>query len=246
MAVGENLKMRFAVVGCGHIGKRHISVICNDPSAELVAVCDTDPEKFGLAAIKENEIATYTDYTEMLRDADCSIVCICTPHGLHASMSIEAARAKCNILVEKPMGLSSYESREMISVAKENAVHLYVVKQNRYNEPIKLTHQALKEKKLGKIYMVQCNVMWNRNQAYYEQSPWRGKKASEGGALHTQVSHFIDLLVWWFGEIKSCKTIMDTLNHDIEIEDAGVSAMRFESGVIGSSVLDYLCVQRKL
>jgi predicted dehydrogenase len=227
-------KLRFAVVGCGHIGKRHVQVISADPTAQLVAVCDIDPEKFKLPAIEENGTKTFGDYAEMLRDTDCDIVCICTPHGLHAQMSMKAARAKCDILVEKPMGLTSVESKEMISVAKENGVHLYVVKQNRYNDPIKLTHQALQENRLGKIYMVQCNVMWNRNQEYYEQSPWRGKKASEGGALHTQVSHFLDLLVWWFGDINESKTIMDTLNHNIEIEDAGVSALRFDSGVIGS------------
>ncbi|MGB7394950.1 MAG: Gfo/Idh/MocA family oxidoreductase, partial [Pricia sp.] len=222
------------VVGIGHIGKRHVSVIHNEPDAQLVAVCDTDTEKMRRDAIIANEVATYTDFDEMLEKGDFDILCVCTPHGLHSEMSRKAARAKKHVLVEKPMGLSVAESEEMIRVAEENKVGLFVVKQNRYNVPIKLTQKALKENRLGKIFMVQCNVMWNRNQAYYQQSPWRGKKESEGGALHTQVSHFLDLLVWWFGTIKESKTIMDTLNHDIEIEDAGVSALRFESGVIGS------------
>ena len=226
--------VRFAVVGCGHIGKRHVSVLCNEADAKLVAVCDTDTEKLKLDDIVENGVATYTDYGRMLEESDFDIICICTPHGLHAQMSKKAALAKKHVLVEKPMGLSVSESEEMIRVAEENKVGLFVVKQNRYNTPIKLTHKALKENRLGKIFMVQCNVMWNRNQAYYQQSSWRGKKKSEGGALHTQVSHFLDLLVWWFGTITESKTIMDTLNHDIEIEDAGVSALRFESGVIGS------------
>ncbi len=82
--------------------------------------------------------------------------------------------------------------------------------------------------------MVQCNVIWNRNDAYYEQSPWRGNRHLEGGALQTQVSHFLDLMVWWFGEIVQARTIMDTLNHRIQIEDVGASALRFESGVVGS------------
>ena len=230
----KNEKLRFAVVGCGHIGKRHVSVICNEDDAQLVAVCDIATEKMQLENIVKNGIATFTDYDRMLKESDFDIICICTPHGLHAQMSKQAARAKKHILVEKPMGLSVSESEEMIRVAEENKVRLFVVKQNRFNTPIKLTQKALRENRLGKIFMVQCNVMWNRNPAYYQQSSWRGKKQSEGGALHTQVSHFLDLLVWWFGEIKESKTIMDTLNHDIEIEDAGVSALRFENGVIGS------------
>lgn len=228
----DNLK--FAVVGCGHIGKRHVSVISAETDARLVAVCDTDSEKLSIEAVTASGAKTYTDFQQMLATEDFDVICICTPHGLHASMSIAAAKAGKHILVEKPMGLSVSESEEMIRVAEEEGVRLFVVKQNRYNTPIKLTQKALNENRLGKIFMVQCNVMWNRNQAYYQQSPWRGKMDSEGGALHTQVSHFLDLMVWWFGKIKESKTIMDTLNHEIEIEDAGVSALRFESGVIGS------------
>jgi predicted dehydrogenase len=230
----KNSILRFAVVGCGHIGKRHVSVICDEIGAKLVAVCDIDTGKMQLDDIVENEVATYTDFDRMLSESDFDIICISTPHGLHAKMSKQAALAKKHVLVEKPMGLSVAESEEMIRVAEENEVRLFVVKQNRFNTPIKLTQKALQENRLGKIFMVQCNVMWNRNRDYYRQSPWRGKKKSEGGALHTQVSHFLDLLVWWFGNIEESKTIMDTLNHDIEIEDAGVSALRFESGVIGS------------
>ena len=227
-------EVRFAVVGCGHIGKRHVAVIDAEPEAKLLAICDVDQAK--LKALQEQYpgVACYTSYEQMLAETGVQVVCICTPHGLHALMSIQAAYAKKHILVEKPMALTTLESEKMISAARENGVKLFVVKQNRYNAPILLTTQALEEQRLGKIFMVQCNVMWNRHQAYYEQSSWRGKKHLEGGALQTQVSHFLDLLVWWFGSIREAKTIVDTLNHAIEIEDCGVSALRFESGVIGS------------
>jgi predicted dehydrogenase len=142
------------------------------------------------------------------------------------------------------MALHLDDCKEMIQAAKENQVELFVVKQNRYNKPIALTKKALDEGKLGKVFMVQCNVMWNRHQDYYAQSGWRGSIELEGGALHTQVSHFLDLLIWWFGNLTEAKTITDTLNHDIEIEDCGVSALRFESGVIGS-LLWTTCVYNK-
>ncbi|MDT0649086.1 Gfo/Idh/MocA family protein [Autumnicola edwardsiae] len=226
--------IRFAVVGCGHIGKRHLKVILGEENAELTAICDNDTGK--LEAIKNSGIEAhfFDDYEKMLQESNVDIVCICTPHGLHAEMSILAAKYKKHILVEKPMSLNSSEGREMIKSAEENGVRLYVVKQNRYNKPIHLANEALKNKKLGKVFMVQCNVLWNRNQEYYEQSSWRGRKSSEGGALFTQVSHFLDLLVWWFGEIEEAKTLVDTLNHEIEIEDCGVSALKFKNGSLGS------------
>ena len=227
-------KLKFAVVGCGHIGKRHIKVITNNENAELIAVCDI--ERNQLSGIEEflKDIDYFQDYEQMLKNSEADIICICTPHGLHAEMSILAADYKKHVLVEKPMSLESKKGALMIEAAKKNNVKLYVVKQNRYNTPIFLTNRALNEGKLGKVFMVQCNVMWNRNDAYYEQSSWRGNLKTEGGALYTQVSHFLDLLIWWFGDIEEAKTILDTLNHKIEIEDCGVSALKFNSGVIGS------------
>jgi len=227
-------KLKFAVVGCGHIGKRHIQVIDDNENAELIAVCDI--ERNQLSGIEEflKDIDYFQDYEQMLKNSEADIICICTPHGLHAEMSILAADYKKHVLVEKPMSLESKKGALMIEAAKKNDVKLYVVKQNRYNTPIFLTNRALKEGKLGKVFMVQCNVMWNRNDAYYEQSSWRGNLKTEGGALYTQVSHFLDLLIWWFGDIEEAKTILDTLNHKIEIEDCGVSALKFNSGVIGS------------
>jgi len=228
----QNLK--FAIVGCGHIGQRHIKVINAEANAQLIAVCDINQEILKKLQEEYSNLEVYTNYQKMLENADFDIVCVCTPHGLHAQMSIDAAKAKKHILVEKPMALNCEESEEMIQIAKDNNVRLFVVKQNRYNTPIMLTNKALEEKRLGKIFMVQCNVMWNRHDQYYQQSSWRGKRNTEGGALHTQVSHFIDLLIWWFGNLKQAKTIAETLNHQIEIEDCGVSALKFDSGVIGS------------
>jgi len=227
-------KLKFAIVGCGHIGKRHLKVINNDENAQLVAVCDVDGEVLKSLAEEHPGLNSFENFENMLQEADADVVCICTPHGLHSEMSIKAARAKKHILVEKPMALNSAESEKMIREAEANGVRLFVVKQNRYNQPILHTSKALKDKRLGKIFMVQCNVMWNRNDDYYKQSSWRGNKITEGGALHTQVSHFLDLLIWWFGDLQQAKTIVDTLNHEIEIEDCGVSALKFESGVIGS------------
>lgn len=227
-------KINFAVVGCGHIGQRHINVITEEPKACLTDICDIHKEKARSLAKNLDGVQVYNNFDKMLEETKADVICICTPHGLHAPMSIKAARAGKDILVEKPMALTSAQSQKMINVANEEGVRLFVVKQNRYNKPIALAKKALSGNKLGKIFMVQCNVMWNRHAGYYEESDWKGKKELEGGALHTQVSHFIDLLIWWFGELQQAETITDTLHQKVEIEDCGVSALRFKSGVIGS------------
>lgn len=227
-------KIKFAIVGCGSIGSRHIAVTDAEERAEIVALCDIDEDKVRKLSELYGNIPHFTNYDEMLKNCDADIVNICTPHGLHAEMSIKAANAKKNILVEKPMALNVADCHKMIKAASDNNVKLLVVKQNRYNVPIALTKDALSSGFLGKVYMVQCNVLWNRHQGYYNDSNWRGTLALEGGALHTQVSHFIDLLIWWFGDVVHASTEITTANHQIEIEDCGQTLVRFKSGAMGN------------
>jgi UDP-N-acetyl-2-amino-2-deoxyglucuronate dehydrogenase len=230
----SNSKLKFAVIGVGNIGKRHVAVIDAEPNAELVAICDIDSAKCISITNLYGDIPIYTDYNKMLLDTDADIISIASPHGLHAEMSIASLEANKHVLVEKPMALNSSDCDKMILVAERMKKKLIVVKQNRFNVPIKLAKQAMAGSHLGRIYLVQCNVMWNRHDDYYKKSDWRGLKDLEGGALQTQVSHFLDLLIWWFGDLVEAKTYIETLNHDIEIEDTGVSSLKFDSGVIGT------------
>lgn len=227
-------KIKFAVVGCGNIGKRHMAIINEEPRAELAAFCDMDENVCQLLAEQYPGIPWYTDYYSMLREVDCQVVNICTPHGLHADMAIAASGAKRHVLVEKPMALTTADCDSMIKAARDNGVQLMVVKQNRFNVPIALTKQALDSGMMGKIFMVQANVLWNRHEGYYKDSLWRGKKRLEGGALHTQASHFIDLLIWWFGDVVDASARLSTKNHDIDFEDCGTALLTFDSGVMGT------------
>lgn len=223
--------IKFGLVGCGHIGKRHAAVIDHDPVAQLEVVCDIDDSESASLGTTYGVVHT-TDFQQLLQH-NLDIVSICTPHHLHKSMAMDALNAGFNVLVEKPMALLADDAREMIEVAQKCQRKLFVVKQNRYNVPIILAGKALREGRLGRISMVQCNVFWNRNQGYYDQSDWRGRKENEGGALFTQASHFIDLLVHWFGPVVSAQTNIATHFHDIEVEDAGSTTVLFNSDVIG-------------
>ncbi len=225
------MKIKVGIIGLGHIGNRHFDILTElEKQYKIVAVCDSNA--MNLRNI-DKRIAIYKDYKELL-SSKIDLVHICTPHHLHAEMAIEALSKGKHVLVEKPMCLSSEEAKSMINASKKYKRKLLVVKQNRFNEPVVKVQELIEKGKLGKIYDVQCNVWWNRNEKYYLQSEWRGKKKTEGGALFTQASHFIDLLVWWFGPIEKAKTMIATKAHKIQIEDCGHAAVQFKSGVIGS------------
>jgi predicted dehydrogenase len=227
------MKVRFAIVGCGSIGKRHVAVLDKEPNAEIVAICDIDESK--CLELKElyGDIPHFTNFEEMIGTVQIDIINIVTPHALHASMTIKACEKGINVLVEKPMALSVEDCTNMNEAAKRNNVKLWVVKQNRFNVPVKLTNDVIKKGRLGKIFMIKCNILWNRYQGYYDDSPWRGKLSEEGGALFTQASHFIDLLIWWCGEVETVKCHLETQNHKIETEDSGAAVINFDSGTIG-------------
>ncbi|PBQ31510.1 oxidoreductase [Sphingobacteriaceae bacterium] len=227
-------KIKFAIVGCGSIGKRHIAVLDAEPEAEIVAICDIDEKKCKEQAALYQNIPYYTSYDKMLSEIKADVVNVVTPHALHAEMTIKALDKKFNVLVEKPMALTMKDCNAMNAAAEKNKMKLWVVKQNRHNVPVKLAKDAIDKGMLGKIFMVKCDILWNRYQGYYDESPWRGKKKEEGGALFTQASHFIDLLVWWCGDVVDVKAFMETQNHNIETEDSGNVIVKFSSGAMGS------------
>ncbi len=230
-------KVSFAIAGCGSIGKRHASFIAENPEADLVGVFDIEFDRSSQMAKKYN-CTQYNSYNELLQHSIVDIVSICTPSGLHAPMTIDAAMAKKHVICEKPMALCLEDAENMISSAESNNVNLFIVKQNRFNEPVAYLKKAVEAGKLGSIFMISSNVYWNRNNDYYSQEPWRGTWALDGGALLTQSSHFVDLMQWLGGCVISVYAKMGRYNHPkIETEDTGILMLKYASGVIG--VLQY-------
>jgi UDP-N-acetyl-2-amino-2-deoxyglucuronate dehydrogenase len=226
-------QIHFAIIGCGRIAQRHAEHISKN--GKLVAVCDIVPDKAKQLAEKYNAEA-YTSFQEMLNNEKIiNVVSICSPNGLHAEHSIAALRAGFHVLCEKPMALSVQDCGEMIKEAEKANRRLFIVKQNRFNPPVAAVKKLIDEGRLGKIYSVQLNCFWNRNNEYYQNS-WKGTKQLDGGTLYTQFSHFIDLLYWMIGDVKDVSAYTANYNHKsiIEFEDTGVVSLKFYNGAIGT------------
>ncbi len=226
-------KLKFALLGCGRIAKKHAEVLSELEEAELVAVCDTiedRAEEYG----KKYNISYYTDYNEMFQKEDIDIVNILTPSGLHAKHTIDIVKKyRKHIVCEKPMALRLDDADEMIRTCDENGVRLFVVKQNRYNLPVQKLRQALEEGRFGKLVMGTVRVRWARHQHYYDMDDWRGTWKFDGGCLTNQASHHIDLLEWMLGQPVEVSAMTTTRLADIEVEDTGVVIIRFKNGALG-------------
>ena len=180
------------IIGLGRIGKRHADNISK--LAKLSFVCDVNKD-----SLDEYDCEKYSSVDEVIdKNPNADLVAICTPNGLHCDHSLRMLENNYNVLVEKPMALKTSDCLKMIKVAEKFNKRLFVVKQNRFNPAVDVVKQLLENKKLGKIYSFHLSCIWNRNADYYLDS-WKGSFSLDGGTLYTQFSHFIDLIVWFFG-----------------------------------------------
>ena len=228
-------KIKFAVIGQGHIGKRHAEMVRRNPNCELVAVCDVLPkDKIGLTDLKEK---FYSSPDEMLKNhPEIEVVNICTPNGLHAEHSLKALNAGKNVVVEKPMALSKADCEKMVFTALDQHKTVFCVMQNRYSPPSVWLKEITEGKVLGEIYMVQLNCYWNRDERYYKPGNWKGTQDLDGGTLFTQFSHWIDIMYWLFGDITNIQAKFADFNHgkSTDFEDSGFVSFDFINGGMGS------------
>lgn len=224
--------IRYAIVGCGHIAKKHASAIDNAENSVLTAVCDTVPERME-EYIQKYGVKGYTDLDEMLQDGEIDVVNICTPSGFHADLTVKAANAKKHIVVEKPIALTLEDANKMIQVCAENNVKLAVVHPNRFRPAMMELKQMMDKGMFGKLSHANATVRWNRDQAYYDQAPWRGTKAFDGGVLMNQAIHNLDLLVWLMGDVNQAFSMDATRLRNIEAEDVSTGVVKFENGALG-------------
>ena len=234
--------MKYALIGCGRIATNHIKAVLNN-GLELVAVCDILPEhmqnllsKHGLEA-EMNGIARYTDYKQLLAEhPELELVAIATESGLHARIALDCIDAGVNVIIEKPMAMCMADAEEIIRHSEAKKVIVCACHQNRFNVAVQKTRQALEEGRFGRLSHGSIHVRWNRNRNYYEQAPWRGTWAQDGGCLMNQCIHGIDLLRWMFGnEADEVYGVTKQQFHDyLEAEDIGMAVIKFKNGAVAT------------
>ena len=232
--------MKYALIGCGRIAVNHIKAALNN-KLEIVAVCDVLPEametllaKHGLE--KDASIKRYTDYKKMLEENDLQLISIATESGIHAQIALDCIDAGVNIIIEKPMAMNMADAEEIIRRSEEKGVKVSACHQNRFNVAVQETRRALEAGRFGKLSHGSIHVRWNRNQGYYDQAPWRGTWAQDGGCLMNQCIHGIDLLRWMMGdEVEEVYGVTRQQFHDyLEAEDVGLAVVKFKNGAVGT------------
>lgn len=232
--------MKYALIGCGRIAVNHIKAALNN-HLEICAVCDTKPEametllvKYGLE--KETRIRRYVDYHELLSVEKPALVSIATESGIHAEIALACIDSGVNVIIEKPMAMSMADAEEIVRQAKERGVKVSACHQNRFNVAVQETRKALEAGRFGRISHGSIHIRWNRDRTYYDQAPWRGTWAQDGGCLMNQCIHGIDLLRWMMGdEVEEVYGVTKQQFHNyLECEDIGMAVVKFKNGAVGT------------
>lgn len=232
--------MRYALIGCGRISTNHIKAAVNN-KLEIVGVCDILPEKMEELLEKhelknDNSIHRYTDYKELVAAEKPELISIATESGNHAEIALYCIEAGINVIIEKPMAMSIADANKIIELAEEKHVKVSACHQNRFNVAVQELRKAVESGRFGKISHGSIHVRWNRNKGYYDQAPWRGTWAQDGGALMNQCIHGIDLLRWMMGdEVEEVYGATRQQFHDyLEAEDVGMAVVKFKNGAVGT------------
>lgn len=233
--------MKYALIGCGRIATNHVKAVINN-NLEFVAACDIVPENIEILLKKhnlenDNSIARYTDYKLMLDEhPEIELVAIATSSGIHAEIALYCISKKVNVIIEKPMAMNMRDADEIIKQSEKNGVTVCACHQNRFNVAVQQTRKAIEQGRFGKLSHGSIHVRWNRNKNYYDQAPWRGTWAEDGGCLMNQCIHGIDLLRWMLGnEVDTVYGVTrQQQHHYLEAEDVGMAVVTFKNGAVAT------------
>lgn len=231
-------KFRTAVIGCGKVGEFHAEAYAKSEYSDFTAVYARSYDKAKRLADKYG-VKPYTDIETMIRESGVEVVSICTPHPAHADPAVTAAKCGAHVLCEKPLATTLEDCDRILNAAKEAGVQVGTICQRRFYEPCMRVHRAIEDGKIGTPIIGTAFMHSWRDEAYYRSDPWRGTWAGEGGgAMVSQSSHLLDMLLWFMGDVDEVYGVWKNYNHPyIEVEDTAVAVIKFKNGALGNIIV---------
>jgi len=217
--------MNVLIVGFGTAGKYYLEVLKRFPKIKNIYVY----EKKNIPNSKKYQKIDFD--LNLIKKLKINYAFIATPPNLHFKYAERLLENSINVLIEKPFVLKIEEGKKLIKIAQKKNMKCWVVFQNRYNLAIQKLKKIVAQKKLGKIFLVDCSLLWKRDKKYYKTS-WRGKYKSDGGVLSNQAIHLLDAIIYVFGEIKELSSILRYNKNKLEAEDLAILNLIYKNNLI--------------
>lgn len=221
---------KIAIIGCGKIFSKHYEAIRIQEikgNLKLVAICDRNSNL--LNNIKISNVKKYTVIDDLVKNEKLDIISILTPSGFHYQNAMKCIGKAKHIIIEKPVTLKISHAMKLLKESKKRGSLIYVVLQNRFNDPIIELKRAIDKKLFGKLFLATVRLRWSRGKEYYSQAKWRGTWELDGGVVANQSSHFIDLFQWLFGmPDKVFSRVKQMQKIKKEVEDTSISIFEYK------------------
>lgn len=226
-------KYKVMIIGCGRVAAKHLKAINkNSRKCELAALVDVSEQA---AKRLSDSVPYFADYKEAIEQIKPDIVAVTVPSGLHFEIAKYAMEHGCNLLLEKPMTMSSSESKKIYDISQTTGKKIAMGHIYRYFPIVGLVHDDISEGKFGKVTHGSIFVRWGHGDDYYGSAAWRGTWKSDGGALMNQTIHAIDLLVWLMGSTPvEAVSMISQRKAKIEAEDLGMAILKMDDGSLAS------------
>ena len=232
------MSLSIIIVGCGRVAVKHLKAISELKGLDLKGVVDTNPDGANrlLGSVGGfRNTPVFSSYREAINTVRPDIVSVTVPSGLHFEIAKYAMENGCNLLLEKPMTMSSAQARELYELSAKTGRKIAMGHIYRHLPVVGLVRDDIAKGVFGKVTHGTIYVRWGHGEDYYSSSPWRGTWKSDGGALMNQTIHAIDLLIWLMGsEPVEAQAMLSQRLRSIEAEDLGMCLLRLENGSLAS------------
>ena len=219
--------MNVLIIGFGTAGKYYLNLLKKFKEVKNIFVCD----KVSLKKSKDYEVVNFEK--KLLKEKNISHAIICTPSNQHFDFANKLTKLSINILIEKPFVLKLSHAKKLVKLSNKIKNKCWVAFQNRHNIALSELKKIVHSKKIGKIFLVDCTLFWNRDLKYYKVS-WKGKYKTDGGVLTNQAIHLLDALIYIFGKIKKFNAIAKFNKKKLEAEDLIVINFLHKNNLVSS------------
>jgi predicted dehydrogenase len=223
MSVPDAKRLRFAIIGCGLIGRKRMLAMRNQ--VEIAYTCDLDGARAADLAKLTPGCRALTDYREALADSTLDAVVVATLNAALAPIAHDAIKAGKHVLVEKPGALNATQLRTLSAAAAKTGALVRIGYNHRFHPALQQARRWIDEGVLGPLLFLRCRYGHGGRKGYDRE--WRADpKLSGGGELIDQGVHVIDLAGWFLGELPLVEGHTTTSFWDMPVDDNAFLSLR--------------------
>ena len=226
-------KTKIGIIGLGGVAQLgHLPNLLKINNAVVTAVAEINKNRLNTIADKFSIKQRYTDYREMLANADCEAVIVATPTSTHKEVAIDCIKANKHVLVEKPLARSYEEAKQILDSAKKSKQKLMVGMNLRFRPDAMILRSLVSSGEIGEPFYVKCG--WIRRQSSTQK--WFTQKTESGGGVIIDLGILLlDLSLWLLDYPAVHSVSTKNFSHNTKnVEDTSISFIKFKNSTIVS------------